>query len=307
MKKVVALLLLCATVSEALVVPLAPSLRSASSSVRSVSISSVVSPPPAATTADNDDKSLLIDGLAFMAGVTDVACFSRFSSYCNMMSGTTIQLAASLGALNALDALYYAGVLLCFVAGVGGYRVVDLRRQRRLTPSAVAPAVLLLFIASDVLLGRPRLSRVALYTLATACGLINAVSSEVTGTITSMVTGHVQRLSNALVDWAAPGELASATRAAASRSLRVLATFILGVVAGVRVFGTFGKPLPTYCFTSLGLIYAAMLTLHDRPNFGASVRMPRLFWNRAAACEQDIYGADCDLEEVEEEPEEAVR
>ena len=116
----------------------------------------------------------------------------------------------------------------------------------------------------------------------------------------------MQRLSNALVDWLSPGELGAATRDAAGRSLCVLVTFILGTVAGVRLFGGLGAPLPRYCFSALGLIYATMLVLHDRPDLGASVRVPRPPLQRQAAeaaaavpCEDDEYGAECETEQAE--------
>ena len=145
-----------------------------------------------------------------MAGVTDVATFGRFGSYCNMMTGNTFQLSVAIGTLRGLDVLYYTALLMCFVAGIGGYRVVDVRRQRRCTPSAFAPVVLALFCASDVILARPRVARCALLPLAAACGMLNAASSETTGTITCM--GEPQSSVGPFVACRKPGALRRSLR-----------------------------------------------------------------------------------------------
>lgn len=183
------LLLAAAFSSDAFVVRHAPftTFDNRAASLRSAEVASLSAASVASPKAGSDShKEMLVNGLAFMSGVTDVACFGRFGSFCNMMTGNTFQLSVALASLKVVDVLYYSTVLLCFVSGVGAYRVVDVQRRRRLTPSAIAPAVLALFCVGDVLQGHVRCARCALFPLALACGIVNAASSEVTGTITTM-------------------------------------------------------------------------------------------------------------------------
>ena len=123
--------------------------------------------------------------------------------------------------------------------------------------------------------------------------LLNAISSQELGAVTCMVTGHLQKLGNALAE-----------RRGARRSAAVLLAFCAGVAVGTA--GTEAaavastrwlvRRLTRVRFTLLALCYALMLALHRRLAL-APTPPPGMDDEAAvtvtAACELDAYGAQC--------------
>ena len=74
--------------------------------------------------------------------------------------------------------------------GYAIFKAVDNKMEQRGSTTAIAPAVLGLFILADVL--RPRFPDVRwhMFYPAMACGMVNAVSAEKGNAVTCMVTGH---------------------------------------------------------------------------------------------------------------------
>ena len=237
------------------------------------------SPAPATAEAIQSlsDEDKLAAGLSFAAGVTDVVTFRQFGCFGNMMTGNSVQLASALGLQRWLDVCFSGSLLLAYCAGIGLYRVIDVKKRgRRFTTSIFAPAVFALFVLTDVVLGVGRGTRWALPLLAGGCGIVNAASSEVTGSITTMMTGHLQKLSNFAADSIALGQsLSAAQRAAAATSIRVVACFLVGIVTATGAIAVLGALRPTAAacalrpvglpvFAAMGSLYAAMLVAYDR-------------------------------------------
>ena len=292
--------------------------------------------PEAAAPKPALSKSALLTVMAFTAGAADTVCFTKWGSYANMserarlsrsqaapavligntarravrnctdrlpcafalaVTGNTISLGAYLGELRWLDATYFGAVLLTYIAGIAAYRVIDLRRRRRFTLTAAAPVVFALFAMTDLLLVHYTGSRWAMLLLATGFGLVNAASSESAGAITCMVTGHLQKMSNQLVDFVRTGSVGSL------QSASILSTFAAGVAAATA-FARFSpaplRRLPP--FACMGTVYAVSFVLSEWPLLGWWRTLLTLCRGGGAdegvdaesdACELDRYETEC--------------
>ena len=215
--------------------------------------------------------SPLVGGLAYLGGWNDVNTFRRFGCYSNMMTGNSISFGWALGAMQWADTAFFLAVVSSYVLGVCSYRAAATWQPRRHRASrAAAAAVALAFVAADCLAS----CRWAVVPLALGSGIVNAVSSDEAGTVTCMVTGHLGKIANTLVDGLAGG-LGAAPRRAGLKSVGVLAAFLCGVVCNVRLLSwisaatpplrlaaawrMLGLWLPT--FSAVGASYAAVLLL----------------------------------------------
>ena len=121
-------------------------------------------------------------GLAFLAGVADVLCYSQHTCYANMMTGNTIWAASSLARLQWADAAFYTSLVATYLLGFAGYRAMGMR-ERGSGERLVAPAVLALFVLRDVTaLLLPR-ARWHVLLLTFGFSLVNALSAEALGTV----------------------------------------------------------------------------------------------------------------------------
>merc|ERR1719195_959869 len=112
-------------------------------------------------------------------------------------------------------------------------------------------------------------------------GAINALSTEHTGVITCMVTGHVQRLAGFVADFASTsssGGISDTARRGAGQSFRIFSMFCFGVAAGSLATGWIGPhwnirsraawlPVvwPERSFPPLGILYALLLLTQALP------------------------------------------
>ncbi|KAL1522924.1 hypothetical protein AB1Y20_017889 [Prymnesium parvum] len=261
-----------------------PALRAAP---RSMTIANPLSPPPPRLSphpppAPPASHRPFLMSLAFLAGVSDVLCFSKFGCYANMMTGNVISTVASLAALRWRDATFFAAAVLNYVLGFGLFRCLDRRSSRRYAIGAAAVIVFTLFSLCEVLLLLQPRRRWQMVLLAFAFGLINAVSSETTGVVTSMVTGHLQKLSNALADFVDGQAVSSAP------SLTVLCSFVAGIAFGSTssYFLTVSRRLPL--ISGLGVAYTSLLWLGR-----GEQATPLSEKTDIANCELDTYETTC--------------
>ena len=231
-------------------------------------------------------KSLLVGGFAFVAGWLDVFCFHAYGCYSTMLTGNTIAMGSALVGSRLGDAAFYAALIALHMGGVVFFRLVDGRarplgatkRARGLSSTRVAAlAVLALFMAADALAAaatttRAAASRWPVLLLGFGGGIVNCVSSDKTGTVTCMVTVHMQRLAVHLVDALSPrsgGAVSSAQHTAAIVSAGAVAAFFAGVACGAAALGaaaTGASNSPAALltkFTVAGVAYAALMFLHD--------------------------------------------
>ena len=151
-----------------------------------------------------------------------------------MMTGNLIKGTCALVDARFADARFFAAMIVSYLAGCSGQRILDQRATPRTKSRVIAVATFLLFRCSDVF-GGASARRGALW-LAAGFGLVNAVSVDVLLTITWMLTIHMQKLTNYATD--AIGLSGAKAKASAKfgpvlrRSCVVLALFAAGVGAG---------------------------------------------------------------------------
>ena len=244
-----------------------------SASVGSLQPTVVPATPVLATSSKALKPTPAAARFAFLAGWTDVMTFTRHNMYVNMLTGNTINLAMSLASLRWLDFGFFSAIVLSYAGFFAVLRNLIAAQKagsaQRFAVWTAAPAVLLLFVLTDLALARTGGSRWAMALLAGGCGLVNSACAETTGTITSMVTGHIQGIARVLAD-AQRGAADAASRRVARQSLFVVASFAAGV-AGGTAFATGGvaaRLMPAAvslpAFSSLGVAYACILVLQDR-------------------------------------------
>ena len=214
-------------------------------------------------------EGLLVGGLAFFAGVSDVLCQSHYNCFANMMTGNVIWTMTALSRAKWLDARFYLSVVLTYVVGIAVYRTLDMRRQSAASrPAAALGALLLLFAARDLAAWSLPGTRWHVLLCTVGFAFINAISAEELGTVTCMITGHAQKVGNSLAELLA-GNLRALGQDAFLRSVSVLVTFAAGVAAGTASLGVGGGPwvgglLKRAPFTLLAASYAAAFAVYDR-------------------------------------------
>eukprot|EP00962_Isochrysis_galbana_P022900 scaffold6865_cov97-Isochrysis_galbana.AAC.4 len=95
-------------------------------------------------------KLRFANGLAFLSGVADVATYSTAGCYASMMTGNTINFMSAVAANRLSDGLFFLAMVVNYVAGISGFRLLSLRKG--LPAAALAPCILVLFAAVDGLM-----------------------------------------------------------------------------------------------------------------------------------------------------------
>lgn len=199
-------------------------------------------------------RMVLVNGLAFAVGWSDVLCLLQYQAFGTMMTGNTIFLAQSLVQRHPVDALFYASLIVCFSLGQILYQTVDSRVSRG-AATLLSPVVFGLTLVEDMLVYIFPNSRFPLCLLGTVLGLVTALATEIDGVVVNVVTGHIQRITKAIY-----------LRKREDVSVAVLFSFFLGV-CGATVLVESGvydnnKPLPI--FTPLGTVFGLLFCLHDK-------------------------------------------
>jgi len=211
--------------------------------------------------SDQPSKRLVF-GLAFNAGWADVVLLEKYSCFPTMMTGNSMKMTSALCSARWVDVAYYATVIAAYVGGTMLFRAASKLKSTEGEGAArsCAPAVLVLFALSDALTWSAP-ARWPMVALAMAFGVINAASFEGARTITNMLTMHMHRLSNYVVDRAVG--TAPAFVEADRRSVGVLGGFVIGAAWGITVAKLFPGFLAHGCATALGIAYAALLFSQD--------------------------------------------
>ena len=199
-----------------------------------------------------------------------------------MMTGNLIKGTCALVDAKFADARFFAAMIVSYLAGCSGQRVLDQRATPRTKSRVLALATFLLFRCSDVF-GGASARRGALW-LAAGFGLVNAVSVDVLLTITWMLTIHMQKLTNYATD--AVGLSGAKAKASAKfgpvlrRSCVVLALFAAGVGAG-HYFCEACLDLAGFS-TLFGAWYGLIVLSHDQGRVGLDSLGKALLLNKNA-------------------------
>lgn len=158
-------------------------------------------PPPEKSNpfAKMERKRRLATGMAFLTGVADLALFMKYKSFATMMTGNTMWMALAMIEQRYMDVAYYASVIASYLAGLSIFRKTTLSWKEKTLPIC-AFLVATLFVGSDVMFKLYQSRWIPMMMLAAGFGIANSVGSEVTGTLTFVITGHMTRLTNQVVD-----------------------------------------------------------------------------------------------------------
>lgn len=153
----------------------------------------------------------LVFGLSYLAGISDITFLRLYSTFPTMMTGNTMKLTEAFLNTRYADTSFYVGCIFTYILGTVIFKITQKRqanvfadpnafmtRYLRSTPRTFSLPILLSFYLSTFFgtyIGSP-----AMYLLSFSFGIINAVSIESAGTITCMLTGHMHKLSNTVVD-----------------------------------------------------------------------------------------------------------
>mmetsp|Transcript_33589 Transcript_33589/g.62950 ORF Transcript_33589/g.62950 Transcript_33589/m.62950 type:complete len:327 (-) Transcript_33589:535-1515(-) len=209
--------------------------------------------------------AVLLGSLAFLAGVAETFCFTKYRCYANMMTGNTVMAGTALAAMQWSKLALFATMIVHYVAGVALFRLLDNRLGFRRV-AATAPLILLIHCLMDALSCRFD-SHWPLPVLALGCGLVNAFSSSSPGVVTNMLTGHWHTLAGFLADSLSGRATDPSKNDIARRSLGVVIAFVMGVVGGQVLLHHGCCPR----FWWLGVAYACIFILHDAPRVWRSL------------------------------------
>ncbi|CAJ1967562.1 unnamed protein product [Cylindrotheca closterium] len=147
--------------------------------------------------------TLLTMVLMGFSGVVEAICYRRFKMYPNMMTGNTIKAMDAITSLNWQGIQVSLGLIGSYMSGATLYKCLDRARifqsrnnHRRSIPNLVWLSAIsfLLFGWSDVVGMTSNMDVLRLLPMATAFGMINCATQEMTGFVTNAATGHLGKI-----------------------------------------------------------------------------------------------------------------
>jgi uncharacterized membrane protein YoaK (UPF0700 family) len=274
----------------------------------SISVNSAETTEPPSPFAKLEKKRRLATGMAFLTGVANLALFMKYKTFATMMTGNTMWMALAMIEQRYMDVGYYASVIASYLAGLSIFRRTDLSVKEKTLPIC-AFLVATLFVGSDLLFKMYQSRWVPMMMLAMGFGIINSVGQEVTGTLTFVITGHMTRLTNQVIDrysrTAGRKKLTLADKQFLVQNIAIISGFFGGAAfAGVlKAKGILMEKIGV--FSGIGLAYAGLFLWKDIESLGGA------WWNRkdGAMCDVDDDGKICSEDELEESqvPTDAVK
>jgi uncharacterized membrane protein YoaK (UPF0700 family) len=237
--------------------------------------------------------------MAFLAGLANIAIYTKFKTFATMLTGNTLWMAVALTQGKFLDVAFYLAVITAYMAGTAIFRRTDLSLQQQTLPVSAA-LVATAFVVGDAVHYATSTTHAVLskwipvMLFAMGFGVINSLGMEVTGALNFVVTGHYTKLINVLVDrlsrTAGRKPLTEAQRKAAIQNGAICGGFVAGAVfasilMGYKVLNRFG------IFSAIGLAHAVLWLVHDMEALGGA------WWLRKGGAMCDIIdnGELCDL------------
>jgi len=212
--------------------------------------------------------------MAFLIGWADVMLFNKYNFFATMMTGNTMKAGSAIFAQNFPLLAFWFSAIVAYCIGVSGFRRAELSLKGRSLRGFLAPIVTMLFVGSDYLSWRnPAFKFLPCMMLSCAYGIVNSVGSEVTGTMTFVVTGALTRITNIVTDrlsrTAGRKKLTPALIDACKMSGGVFAGFFTGALFGAAMLAKAPQLLKGGAFGTIGLIYGALFLWVDREALGA--------------------------------------
>ena len=229
-----------------------------------------------ATVQANIRKNRVATSTAFLTSLADVALVTKYKTFATMMTGNTLWLAQAVVDFKWAQACFYLTVIAAYVAGVATFRKMDYSlRQQTLRASAVL--VTALFVASDVIFALTKSKFLPVALLSVGFGIINSIGTEETGSLTFVVTGHMTKLTNMLVDRTKETPKHSKRRpltaneiVAALENMSVTIGFFGGALFGFLLQARTQVFLQRGMFSILGTLFGFMFYFLDMEKMGGA-------------------------------------
>jgi len=211
-------------------------------------------------------KRRLATGMAFLTGVADLTLFLKYKTFATMMTGNTMWMAVALIEKRFIDVGYYASVIMSYTVGLTVFRKTNLSFKDK-TLRICSFLVASLFVGSDLLFKAYQSRWIPMMMLASGFGIINSVGQEFTGTLTFVITGHLTRLTNQIVDrlssTAGRKKLSLADKQSMIQNAFVYTGFFCGaLLAGfLKAKGILMERIGV--FSSIGIAYASLWVWKD--------------------------------------------
>lgn len=238
-----------------------------------------------------DGKNRLVFMLAFMTGVADVAMVLKYKNFATMMTGNTMWLASHTVERSFGLMLYLLAVIGSYMGGLAIFRRVYMSLKEQ-SLELFAPMITAAFLAADYMtFVNPMKKCAPMCLLSASFGIINAVGTDMAGTLCFVVTGHMTKIANAIVDRISG--LAGKKRIdmpSFIRSAYVCVGFFLGAFAAFAGVKTFPSLKDHGLLSLMGTVYGGLFLWQDANNNGG-------WWKHAKSgknCEIDKYDANCD-------------
>ena len=241
--------------------------------------------------APADGKNRLVFMLSFMTGVADVAMVLKYKNFATMMTGNVMWMASHTLNGFAAPALYLAAVIASYMAGLAVFRRTYQSLQEQ-SLQLFAPMITAAFLLADRLTFVDPVAKLApMCLLSGAYGVINAVGTDMAGTMCFVLTGHLTKITNAIVDrFSTLAGKKPIDALGMFRSVSVFSGFFFGALAawgGVKYVPSLKD---RGLLSLMGTIYGALFLWQDAKNMGG-------WWHRKSkkidTCEIDEYDANC--------------
>jgi len=223
----------------------------------------------------NVQKRILGIAMAITTGLADISIFTKFQCFCTMMTGNLIWLGRSLVNGQLRNTLYYSSLIFSYVMGLVAFRVFTSKKETslsnyfsilsekwklRLLPKCAVTIVSLMAIA-NIFLNVTGMRWLPLTLTAFCFGIINSVGTQYTGSLTFVVTGHMTKLTNEIMDYISlpKHEKNNADKGSMLQNASLVIGFLIGaMIASLKI-------LPAkYEILSIGLLYAVSFLWKDR-------------------------------------------
>ena len=237
-------------------------------------------------------KRRLASAMAFLTGWADLTLYMKYKSFATMMTGNTMWAALAAVERRYTDVGYYLSVIISYLAGLSIFRRTDLSLTKKTLPvcSFLVPA---LFVGSDVVFSIYQNRWLPMMMLAMGFGIINALGSEVTGTLTFVITGHMTRMTNQIVDRvsrrAGRKKLSLADKQSFIQNAFVCSGFFGGAAFAAILLGKGILVDKVGVFSAIGILYGLLFLWKDIESLGGA------WWLRkdGEMCDVDDDGEIC--------------
>jgi len=236
-----------------------------------------------------DGMNRLVFTLAFMTGVADVAMVLKYKNFATMMTGNAMWAASHVLNRSFGLAAYLFGVIGCYMAGLAIFR----RTYQSLKEQSLqmfAPMITAAFLAADYMTSMNPLRKwPSMFLLSAAYGIINAVGTDMTGSLCFVITGHITKITNSIVDrYSGLAGNKSIDRPSFIRSVYVCLGFFLGAFAAWTGLMAFPGLKDRGLLSIMGTVYGALFLWQDAKNMGG-------WWKhkKGKNCTIDKYDAHC--------------